>query len=95
MTATIDISREQLEQLKQRYAGRYAVILHNDDHNNILYVIQSLAKAVPGLQNIGTIVMTAHHEGKAVVIVCGKEEAELYQERILSFGLTATIEPEQ
>ena len=30
--------------------------------------------------------------GKAVVIACPLELAELYQQRILSFGLTATIE---
>ena len=38
--------------------------------------------------------LTAHVHGKAVVIVCPKEVAEYYQERLLSYNLTATIEPD-
>ena len=34
----------------------------------------------------------AHTNGQATVITCAKEEAELYRERLQSFGLTATIE---
>ena len=40
------------------------------------------------------IMLTAHLTGSAIVIVCPKEAAEYYQERLLSYGLTATIEPE-
>jgi ATP-dependent Clp protease adaptor protein ClpS len=38
--------------------------------------------------------LTAHLTGSAVVVVCPKEIAEYYQERLLGYGLTATIEPE-
>ncbi len=38
--------------------------------------------------------LTAHLTGSAVVVVCSKEVAEYYQERLLSHGLTATIEPD-
>ena len=40
------------------------------------------------------IMLTAHLTGSAIVIVCPKEAAEYYQERLLSYGLTATIEPD-
>jgi ATP-dependent Clp protease adaptor protein ClpS len=38
--------------------------------------------------------LTAHLTGSAIVAICPKEIAEFYQERLLSYGLTATIEPE-
>ena len=37
---------------------------------------------------------TAHYHGEAAVISCPKEAAEHYRDRLESFGLTATIEPE-
>ena len=72
----------------------WSVILHNDDHNDMLHVVQSLVKSVP---NLGTmratkIMLEAHNNGKAVVVTCPLELAELYRERLESFGLTATIE---
>jgi ATP-dependent Clp protease adaptor protein ClpS len=38
--------------------------------------------------------LTAHLTGSAVVVVCPKEIAEHYQERLLGYGLAATIEPD-
>src|SRR5437868_14660064 len=72
----------------------YLVILHNDDHNEMLYVVQSLLKAVPslGTSKAVWIMLEAHNHGRAVVTKCPLELAELYRERLESFGLTATIE---
>ncbi|HLZ29567.1 MAG TPA: ATP-dependent Clp protease adaptor ClpS [Chloroflexota bacterium] len=72
----------------------WSVILHNDDHNDMLHVVRSLIKSVP---NLGTtratkIMLEAHNRGKAIVTTCPLELAELYRERLESFGLTATIE---
>jgi ATP-dependent Clp protease adaptor protein ClpS len=36
--------------------------------------------------------LEAHNSGKAVVTTCPLELAELYRDRLGSFGLTATIE---
>lgn len=74
----------------------YKVVLHNDDHNEMMYVVFSLLQAVNSLspQEAEHIMMTAHLNGKATVVVCPKEAAEYYQERLLSYGLTATIEPD-
>ena len=68
--------------------------MHNDDHNEMLYVVRSLIKSVP---NLGTaratkIMLEAHNRGQAVVTTCPLELAELYRDRLESFGLTATIE---
>ena len=85
-----DIGTEQ----KPAILPPWSVVLHNDDHNEMMYVVRSLVKSVP---NLGTmratkIMLEAHNTGKAVVITCPLELAELYRERLESFGLTATIE---
>lgn len=72
----------------------YAVVLHNDDHNDMVHVVQSLLKAVPklGRGQAVAIMFEAHNRGQAVVTTCPLELAELYRDRLESFGLTATIE---
>jgi ATP-dependent Clp protease adaptor protein ClpS len=72
----------------------YRVLLHNDDHNSMEHVVRSITKAVPqiGRDEAARIMMEAHNHGQATVIICGKEEAELYRDRLQSFSLTATIE---
>ncbi len=87
--------REEQEQRSMpRALEPYKVILHNDDHNSMDHVVRSLTKAVPGLgvRKAFKIMLEAHNSGKAVVIVCPLEPAELYRDRLQSFGLTATIE---
>jgi ATP-dependent Clp protease adaptor protein ClpS len=70
------------------------VILHNDDYNSMDHVVASLMKTVPGLgQQRGIEIMyEAHFHGQALVTTCPLEHAELYRDRLQSFGLTATIE---
>jgi ATP-dependent Clp protease adaptor protein ClpS len=72
----------------------WSVILHNDDHNDMLHVVRSLVKSVPnlGATRATKIMLEAHNHGKAVVTTCPLELAELYRDRLQSFGLTATIE---
>jgi ATP-dependent Clp protease adaptor protein ClpS len=74
----------------------YKVIVHNDDYNEMTYVVFALLHSVNTLtvRDAERIMLTAHLTGKAVVIVCPKEAAEYYQERLLSYNLTATIEPD-
>ena len=72
----------------------WSVILHNDDYNEMVYVVQCLLKTVPGLgeQRAIEIMLEAHQRGKALVTTCPLELAELYRDRLEGFGLTATIE---
>ena len=88
-----DIDREVFNRL----CPPYKVLLHNDDHNDMDYVVKALVKSVPSLseEEAIQIMITAHEENTAVVIVCPQETAEYYQERILTFGITATIEPDE
>jgi len=82
------------ERTQQVILPPWNVILHNDDHNDMVYVVQSLMKTVPGLgaRRATEIMFEAHNHGKAKVTTCPLELAELYRERLEGFGLTATIE---
>lgn len=78
----------------QQLLPPYNVILHNDDVNDMDWVVESLQKCVPDLSSdeANAIMMTAHQQGCALVITCPLEHAEMYQERLQSRGLTVTIE---
>lgn len=72
----------------------YAVILHNDDVNDMAHVVKALRRSVPGLtiERAAEIMFEAHQSGRARVVVCPLELAELYRDRLQSYSLTATIE---
>ncbi|MGB3612643.1 MAG: ATP-dependent Clp protease adapter ClpS [Elainellaceae cyanobacterium] len=79
----------------RKHAPQYRVLLHNDDHNPMEYVVEVLIKTVAGLTppQAVDIMMQAHSSGMAVVIVCAQEHAEFYSETLKSHGLMSTIEP--
>jgi ATP-dependent Clp protease adaptor protein ClpS len=91
-----EIDIEELQRLRAQLLPPYRVILFNDDYNEMDYVVFALLHSVSSLtqQEAEQIMLTAHLTGNAIVIVCPKETAEYYQERLLSYGLTATIEPD-
>lgn len=74
----------------------WKVLLHNDDHNSIDHVVDALQKAVTQLQptDAQAITLEAHQQGVALVIRCPQEHAEMYAERLQSYGLVVTIEAE-
>src|SRR5437870_8102879 len=86
-----DIGTEQ----KPAILPPWSVVLHNDDHNEMMYVVRSLVKSVPnlGATRATRIMFEAHQNGKATVTTCPLELAELYRDRLQSCGLTTTIEP--
>ncbi len=72
----------------------YRVMLHNDDHNSMDHVVRAIVESVPAVstQRAIEIMFEAHNSGVAEVIVCPLEPAELYRDRLQTFGLKATIE---
>ncbi len=74
----------------------YKVILHNDDFTPMEHVILVLRKVIPrmSVKRAMDIMLEAHTKGKAVVVKCHKELAELYQESLNNEGLISTIEPD-
>jgi ATP-dependent Clp protease adaptor protein ClpS len=72
----------------------YSVILHDDDVNDMVYVVASIMVCVPEIdqEQATAIMLEAHLNGRAHVITCPLERAELYRDRLEGRGLTATIE---
>ena len=58
------------------------------------HVVRSLTRSVPGMGTAKAIkvMLEAHNTGRAIVLVCPLELAELVRDRLQSCGLTATIE---
>ncbi|MEW5819959.1 MAG: ATP-dependent Clp protease adapter ClpS [Cyanobacteriota bacterium] len=81
---------------KQSLMPKYKVLLHNDDHNSMDYVVECLVKTVNILsaQQAYNIMIEAHNTGIGLVATVHLELAEFYQECLQGYGLTATIEPE-
>ena len=92
----LETETEKTLRQRARLLPPYKVILFNDDYNDMEYVVAVLLQTINNLylQEAERIMLTAHLTGSAVVIVCPKEIAEYYQERLLGYGLTATIEPD-
>jgi ATP-dependent Clp protease adapter protein ClpS len=69
------------------------VILHNDEVNDIGFVIESLCRfarlSVPAATRC---TMEAHKKGVSLVIATHREHAELVAEQLTSLRLTVTIE---
>lgn len=78
---------------RQALLPPYAVILHNDDVHAMVEVIQALRRSIPGISTMKAtrIMLEAHNSGQAVVIICPLEQAEYYQQRLQTYGLTVTV----
>ena len=72
----------------------YAVILHNYEVHSMDFVVESLLKSLSSLssEEVIVVMLEAHRSGRAVVIVCPLEQAELYRDRLRTFGLGVTLE---
>lgn len=77
-----------------RQLPQFRVLLHNDDHNDMVHVVGTLIElASLEKQKAVLVMLEAHAQGVALVLVTHKERAELIQEQFASKGLTVTIEP--
>ncbi len=72
----------------------HVVMLHNDDVNDMGHVVRALLASVPELdvERATEVMLAAHLRGRAEVIRCPLERAELYRDRLRAHGLTATVE---
>jgi ATP-dependent Clp protease adaptor protein ClpS len=72
----------------------WKVLLHNDDKNDILYVVDTIVELTPLKKQDAEIrTVEAHQSGVSLLLTTHKERAELYQEQFTSKGLVVTIEP--
>jgi ATP-dependent Clp protease adaptor protein ClpS len=72
----------------------WKVLLHNDDKNEMFYVVETIVSLTPLNQDDAIQRMEeAHTTGVALLLTTHKERAELYKEQFQSTGLVVTIEP--
>ena len=72
----------------------YKVLLHNDDTNDMKYVIETIVMLTTlNAQDAELRMKEAHDTGVALLVTTHKERAELYQQQFTSRGMTVTIEP--
>ncbi len=73
----------------------YKVLLHNDDVNDMLYVVEKVVHLTPlSVEEAVERMLEAHHVGATLLLTTHKERAELYCEQFATFNLTATTEPD-
>jgi len=77
-----------------RYLPMYNVLLHNDDVNDMEYVVETIVMLTP-LTKLEAIerMSEAHSANCSLLLVIHRERAELYIEQFHSRKLTVTIEP--
>lgn len=72
----------------------FRVLLHNDDHNEALFVVLTLRElASMAAEQAFKVMEEAHTSGVALVTITHKERAELYVDQFKSKGLIASCEP--
>jgi ATP-dependent Clp protease adaptor protein ClpS len=77
-----------------RHLPPWKVLLHNDDKNDMMFVIYTIVELTPlKSQDAELRMKEAHQTGVALLLTTHKERAELYKEQFQSKGLTVTIEP--
>ena len=72
---------------------RWRVLLHNDDVNDMGYVVQVLVR-IRAVDAAGAVLVMfeAHRNDVGVVMETHREHAELVTEQLCSAGLSATLE---
>ena len=72
----------------------YRVLLHNDDINEMRYVVRTIIELTRlDSGRAMDIMLTAHKQGAAQVLITHKERAELFKDQFASKRLKASIEP--
>jgi ATP-dependent Clp protease adaptor protein ClpS len=85
-------------EIRETSAGksdRWAVVLFDDSHHSMDYVIWALLKTLPELSmaDASLIMLEAHNTGKGVVTLCGRQQAEGYRDSLRVLQLGCDVEP--
>ncbi|MDB5314125.1 MAG: clpS 2 [Gemmataceae bacterium] len=89
-----EVLPEQETETKTRRQPPYAVILHNDDHNGMDFVVTVLRKVFGyTAQKCIELMLEAHEKGRSVVWLGAMEVAELKADQIRSCGADPDAKP--
>lgn len=81
---------------RSRLLPPWKVLLHNDDENEQLFVVDTIRMLTP-LSEAAAVqrMLEADQTGVALLLTTHQERAELYQDQFASRNLTVTIEPDE
>ncbi|MBI1336779.1 MAG: ATP-dependent Clp protease adaptor ClpS [Phycisphaera sp.] len=93
-TSTATATRPSPTKKPPKMLPPWKVLLHNDDVNTPLDVVETIVMLTPLKQQEAINKMSeAHRTGVSLLLVTHKERAELYKDQFASRNLTVTIEP--
>ena len=85
--------RETVTKNKHKHHPKYNVVLHNDDVNDMYYVVFMLNKVLGmSAETAHTHMIEAHETGRSILITCELEHAEFYKQGLNDGGITASIQ---
>lgn len=95
-SATAMKTRPRVAPAKVECLPQWKVLLHNDDVNEIGYVVDTIVELI-SLNPMTALLQTleAHKRGLALLMTTHRERAELLHEQFASKRLTVTIEPDR
>ena len=86
-TSTPDVDVEEETDTRAKQLPPHAVVIHNDDHNSMPFVLLVLQKVFGyQLERCYQIMLEAHETGRAVAWVGSQEVAELKADQIHGCG---------
>ena len=92
MSQTIELPVETAARPSQAMP-QWAVRLHNDNKNDMVYVVSTLVQLVRlPAKDATERTLETHNNGSAIVFQTHREHAELVRDQLTSKGLSATIE---
>ena len=93
---TVTTTRPAPTKPKPRLLPQWKVLLHNDDVNDMRYVVDSICALTSLVEQQAIVCMVeAHQSGVALLLTTHQEHAELLEEQFASKQLTVTIEPDE
>jgi ATP-dependent Clp protease adaptor protein ClpS len=86
--------QEQRRAVERQELPPFRVLLHNDQHNDMVFVVESICDLTPlSAQRAAAVMMEAHRTGVALMLMTHRERAELYVEQFQTRRLKVTMEP--
>lgn len=93
-TATSTATKPAPVRPKPESLPLWRVLLHNDDHNDMDHVVESIVRVARLNRPSATrCMMEAHRKGLGQVVTTHRERAEFLAEQLRSLRLVVTIEP--
>jgi ATP-dependent Clp protease adaptor protein ClpS len=85
----------EVQETSSGRSDRWAVVLLDDDHHSMDYVIWALLKTILDMSTVDAslIMLEAHNTGKGVVTLCGRDQAISYRNALQILQLSCEVEP--